>query len=475
MLKILIITDGIVGNHLLERVMGLHTSTHQYRVVTSKEETLPQSIREHLEVMVFDPTSRSKLRSAVDDECMQVMIVLENQEEALEVVQIIRHIKHNLHIVLLDFWGIQSTLLNVDLANNVTVVRSFDLLVGRMIDLLPSVPLVAQNIGLGIGEIMEVLVPVGSVYAYRHLSSIDHKNARIVGLYRNGQFMLSKQNLMIRPNDSLLLAGNPSILSSIYKAIKSAHGQFPSPYGRNIYCLIDMSKEDDEGIRKLVDEALFLHGHLKNIKLIFRVLNPTASPVLHYIKSFLSREIMIDVLFQEKPYEDILRDDQRYNMGLIVVSKKLFECGKLRFLLHALGKPVLKTGEYSVGTMDQLALLISETPLFEQISTAIFDFANQLNCRLSLCDFDPEESKATTVVEHYTAQANLSGRKLEVMSSEGNPIREILTLGRFIQIIPFSKEVLKQSWVSIFTTSIESLHWKLQQFPQLFLPVEEKH
>ena len=331
MLKVLIVADGVVARHLLERVMGMHTATHQYRVVSPHDETLPSSVEDHLQVMRIDPTSRSKMKQAIDDECVQVMVVMENQEEALEVLQIIRHTRSDLHIVLLDFWGIQSTLLNVELAANVTVVKAFDLMVGRMIDLLPSVPLVAQNIGLGIGEIMEVLVPVGSVYAYRHLSSIDHKNARIVGLYRNGQFLLSKAGLMIRPNDSLLLAGNPAMLNSIYKAIKSDHGQFPSPYGKNIYCIIDMAKDGDEVIRKVVDEALFLHDHLKNLKLIFRVLNPTNSPMLIYIKSFLSREIIIDVLFQNGGYEDVLLDDNRYNIGLVVLSKELFENHSLRW------------------------------------------------------------------------------------------------------------------------------------------------
>ena len=44
-----------------------------------------------------------------------------------------------------------------------------------MVEKLPNVPVLAQNIGLKQGEIMEIRIPFGSSYAYRYIGSIEQK------------------------------------------------------------------------------------------------------------------------------------------------------------------------------------------------------------------------------------------------------------------------------------------------------------
>ena len=53
-----------------------------------------------------------------------------------------------------------------------TILNSDELLATHLYEHLPNVPVIAQNVGTASGEIMEVHVPFGSTYAFRHVGSI---------------------------------------------------------------------------------------------------------------------------------------------------------------------------------------------------------------------------------------------------------------------------------------------------------------
>ena len=76
--------------------------------------------------------------------------------------------------------------------SHLTVLDARAVLTARLMDFLPDIPVVADNLGLGKGEIMEVKVPVGSSFMYRHISSITQKKWRIAMIYRGSNFMIAK-------------------------------------------------------------------------------------------------------------------------------------------------------------------------------------------------------------------------------------------------------------------------------------------
>ena len=57
----------------------------------------------------------------------------------------------------------------------VSIYKGIDVLANGMVERLPNVPVLAQNIGLKQGEIMEIKIPFGSSYAYRSIDSIEQK------------------------------------------------------------------------------------------------------------------------------------------------------------------------------------------------------------------------------------------------------------------------------------------------------------
>jgi hypothetical protein len=145
----------------------------------------------------------------------------------------------------------------------------YDLISGHLYDKLPNVPIVPNNIGLGQGEVMEVHVPFGSSYAFRHVGSIVQQKWKIVALYRDGKQILPTSATMIRPNDTLLVVGRPTVLDGIYKLINKRKGLFPEPFGKNIYLLLDLRYDKKKAIEYL-KEAIGLTKILKNKELFVR-------------------------------------------------------------------------------------------------------------------------------------------------------------------------------------------------------------
>ncbi|MDR1554882.1 MAG: potassium transporter TrkA, partial [Campylobacteraceae bacterium] len=265
MKKILIIADGILAKYFLERVITLSNDSNDYTIVYYRKKTLPNyAFPENFEVYSFDPTSFEKMMPVMNKDYYQIMIAVSKKIDAIGSYKNIRQFNKKVPIFLMDRWGFEFK------DKYLTLIESREVMAYRFADFLPNTPVTAQNVGLAIGEIMDVQVPVGSSYVYRHVGGIEQTKWRIAAVYRNNALLLPKPNLMIQPNDSLLVVGAPDILQNVYKSIKRELGQFPLPFGNNIYCLIDMKNMNEARIEKLLDDALYLHTKLNSKKLYIK-------------------------------------------------------------------------------------------------------------------------------------------------------------------------------------------------------------
>ena len=92
MKKILIIADGIVAKHFLERVINTHSSQSKYFVVYYDSKTIPEKRPENFKFYNFDPTSFIKLSNVLNDDLYQVMIIMSNKIDTNAVYKNIRMI-----------------------------------------------------------------------------------------------------------------------------------------------------------------------------------------------------------------------------------------------------------------------------------------------------------------------------------------------------------------------------------------------
>ena len=465
MKKILIIADGILAKQFLEKVMETEAGENSYTIVTYKEETLPKKRPENFKFFEFDPTSYEKLAIILNEQFFQVMIIMSNELDVKATYTNIRKVDGKVRIVIMDRWDLKIE------DKRLLMLNSREILASRFTDHLPNTPIVAQNIGLGIGEIMEVSVPVGSSYAYRHLASIEQSKWKIAAVYRSNTLILPRPALMLLPNDLLLLVGDPKVLQSVFKSIKRELGQFPSPFGSSIYCLIDMLSMNDDEIDSLINDALLLHSKLNSNKLHVKIINPTYSKSLEKIKSYSNRHIHVIIDYFENNPRKVLREDtEKMDIGLIVVMNRFFQ--KNKRTLYKTKLPIFKMGKRGFGSLNQGVVLSNDAHEIEQESSVIFDVATQLSLELKLYSYNPDHENAkNSLIEHFDNLSKIFGREVDVVQSDKNPLVKLRNKDNILQFLPFSPKILEANFLSIFSTDMEKLHFKLANNYQLFIPI----
>ena len=464
-MKILIIADGIIAKHFLDRIIQTGSSYH-FDVVYYDNSLVPAKKPDNFTFLKFDPTSFSKLSLVLAYRYTQIMIALSNKTDTIASYENIRKIQEDTYIFLLDRWNLAFEDKNIFLFNlNQTTAN-------RFADYLPDIPVFAQNVGLGMGEIMEVKVPVGSAYVYQQVSTVEQQNWRISAIYRENQLILPYSKLTIQANDILLLAGNPDVLKNVYKSIKRELGQFPLPFGKNLYCFMDMSVMDSAEVKRLSDEALVLHAKLNNKKLYFRVINPSDLEMLSRLKSYASAYIEILIEYQDTNLERLLIDDvNTCNVGLIVSTNDIFNQKRYRKIFYHTKVAIFKIAKKGVMSISKTAILAYDGMKKDNISSIVFDASTQLDTQMLIYDFDPDNAHVNAdLVDHYKNLAKLYEKKLDVIHLENNPIIALEQENDVLYVFKFTRSVVNSGFFSIFTKDFEKLHYKFNHSNQLFIP-----
>ena len=468
MKNILLIAHGKAAKSFIDRVMNSDLNNKKYHVVYYDEKSLPQEKSEQFLYYKFDPTSKTKLDSLLKShEYYQTMIVLSSKSDTLATYENIRDAYPTMQIVLLDLWGLAFN------DSNLTLINANDVISNIMSNYLPDIPLAAQNLGLGTGEIMEFKIPFGSPFTYRHIVNIEQKRWKIVAIFREHKLIIPTPKSILKPNDAILAVGNPNVLKSVYKSINREFGQFPIPFGENIYCYIDMLTMHEEEIEKLTNDAMLLHSNLNSNKLIFRVVNPKYSKMLNKLKSYDTKSMFVELDFYEHEIKTLLHNDmEHFLVGLVVTNKQFFNAHLT--LLESLKVPVLKLGRGSFFNIKDSVVLSHDSEKVEKISSIIFDVSSQFKLGISIYEFEGEDSEQSAkIVEHFENLSKLFQGKVKVLKTKRNPIRELNGREDFLQFLPFDENIQEKSFFSFFSKNINKLHFHLSDNYQLFLPSQD--
>ena len=467
MKKILIISDGVVGEHFIQRAIETYTSENIYYIVQTKEKIFDNVNPARFKFYEFDPTSLYKIANLLKMEFVQVFVAMNSVADVENTIKNIRTIKKQLRVIVLNQWNME----NED--PNVVLINSNELLASRLLDYLPNVPVIAQNVGIGEGEIMEVLVPFGSSFVYRHIGVIEQKNWRIVAIYRNRKLVMPSRRRMIQPNDLLVLVGEPAVLKSVYRAIKRELGQFPEPFGSNLYLYIDMNVVNHATIEELVRRAVFAHKKFKH-ELVIKVVNPSNIEILEYIKEYRDINIIVDIDYDSLNLDNEFHNDIKYHhVGLVIVSKEMFADYRVRNLLYESHVPVLKISERAFSSLKDAALILSDNRDLEKVSATIFDISEQMSFNIELYNYMTEhQGDKEQVIEHYNNLSTIFSKSIKVFNENENPIRILKQKDNFIQILPFTQKLTERRIYSLFSTDSERLYYRLDDYHQIFIPVQ---
>ncbi len=467
MKKILIISNGNVGAHFIQRVSETYTSENIYYIVQTKAKKFDNVNPARFKFYEFDPTSLYKLANLLKMEFIQVFIAMDSQIDVENTMKNIRVIKKQLRVIILNQWKMQNKDANVELVNVNELVAS------RLLDYLPNVPVIAQNVGIGEGEIMEVLVPFGSSFVYRHIGAIEQKNWRIVAIYRNRKLIMPSRRKMIQPNDLLILVGEPAVLKSVYRSIKRELGQFPAPFGSNILLYIDMNIVNHDTIKETIRRSVYANRKFKH-DLIIKVTNPSNIEILQYIKSLRSMNVIIYIDYDSVNLRETFHKDiKSYHVGLVIISKEMFSDCYVRLAMYEAHVPVLKLSDKRFSNLKDAALILSNNKDLEKISATIFDISEQMNFNIELHNYMSEhQDEKEQVIEHYNNLSTIFSKSIKVYNENENPISKLMKKENFIQLLPFTKKLTSRRFYSLFSTDSEKLYYKLDDYHQIFIPVQ---
>ena len=470
MKNILILASGSMAKNFIAGISNNRVGENHYYVVSHNAECIPENLGKNITLLDVDPTSHSKLsRIMKETEFANIFVVMEEKEDAKYTLKNIAEINTKARTIFLNQWDESN--LGKEVAN-LTVLQSENLIATHLYDNLPNVPLVAQNVGLGNGEIMEVLVPFGSSYAYRHVGSIRQRKWKIVAIYRNQKQILPTSASMIRPNDTLLIVGKPLVLAGVYKTINKRIGLFPEPFGKDIYLVLDMRYDKKEAIR-YIEEATYLLEKLENKLLYIRILYPNDFELLNRIKSYGSEKIRVSVSYVNTDNIQLMEYDiNQYDIGLIFSSIKSFEADGLMDTLYELKKVVYLFGDRHLENIAQSVILMGAAEKMESISSTALDISQSLGLTLLLADFDPEgdfESKKQ-IIEHYETLTHIFTMKIEIEQKIANPIRMLTQMQNILQIAPFEKSLNTDGWVKLFSSKVQDFILTTSRHPKILVP-----
>lgn len=468
--NILILASGSIAKHFIDWVSKNRVAENQYYVTCYKSGTMPSKMGNNITLIDADPTSFSKLgRIMSDTKFSNIFIVMEEIEDVRYVLKNIALIKQKVRIVLLNQWDDQE--IGKD-QENMTIVYSAGLVAAHLYDQLPNVPLVAQNVGLGRGEIMEVHIPFGSSYAYRHIGSIRQNKWKIAALYRDDKQILATPATVIRPNDTLLILGKPIVLDGVYRTINRRVGLFPEPFGKNIYLLLDL-RYDHKNAFRYVKESIYLINKLEDKSLFIRIFYPSNFELVDELKTFESKQVNISVSYKNGSLKEVIEKDIfEQNIGLIVNSISTFEAEDLKEILYNLKKLVYLFGDEQLYDIHKCVVLMSENEKMESISSTAFDISDMLGLQLVLGDFDPEgdfESKKM-IIEHYETLTHIFNIEMNIEQKIANPIRELSNMNFILQVAPFEKDLNTDSYRKLISLKIQDFLLTTTKHPKLLVP-----
>jgi len=165
------------------------------------------------------------------------------------------------------------------------------------------------------------------------------------------------------------------------------------------------------------------------------------------------------------------QDVQQLNVGLIIVNRFIFAKRQNKIVLHSLKKPILKLGEKDVKKLKKSAIILNENKNIEVISSTIFDISTQIALSVVLYDIDPEGRDKSHIVEHFENLAEIYAKKIDIIKSNKNPLRQMQDNENFLHFIPFTKNVVNSSIIDLFFPNVEKLYQFLDDYNQIFIPV----
>ncbi|MDE7169354.1 MAG: NAD-binding protein, partial [Mucispirillum sp.] len=120
-----------------------------------------------------------------------------------------------------------------------------------------------NNIGLGKGEIVEVMIRRRSHMVDRKMRFLAPNRWRVAAAYRDGHLIVPDGDFKLQIGDKAVLVGDPKVVENIVNILMIGKPEFPLQYGQTLAVLADKIQADDEL------EMNYFHGNTKAKKYLW--------------------------------------------------------------------------------------------------------------------------------------------------------------------------------------------------------------
>lgn len=288
----------------------------------------------------------------------------------------------------------------------------------------------ATDIGLGIGEIMEVTVQANSPVIGKTLRQLRPQAWLLAAIYRDGKLVVPHGTTEILENDKCLLTGDPMVLPDITEYFQRGSSEFPLQFGTR-YGIVDST----EGT--VMEEANYLleNTNASGLRLLSR---GGKSGSLSLPSTDGSKDISTYELDDHWP-ENLTEVGDALDLACHILSPSepnwlqkygLQKVG-LESILERTSEPVL----LSRGTHPYKKVLLAVSPAAASLRAAelAVDVARKFEASLTVAAACPADMVAGEAYKHEIEEAmqrarslaSLYGLKVETETLDGNPVRQV--------------------------------------------------
>jgi Trk K+ transport system NAD-binding subunit/nucleotide-binding universal stress UspA family protein len=288
------------------------------------------------------------------------------------------------------------------------------------------------DVGLGIGEIMEVTVQSHSPVIGKTLAMLRPKSWLLAAIYRDGKLVVPHGNTEVEENDRCLLTGDPAILPGIAEYFQRGSSEFPLQFGTR-YGVVDLG---DSAVSMKEAKYLLKETSATGIRLL--VQPKVSATTLDVATHDEDLDIQTHKLNEHWP-ENIVEIGDEYDIAVHLISPKGLSWFQKRGLNR---KPIYHTLEKTSepvmvarGTQPYKNILLAVSPGLGSIRVAelAVDVARKFQAKLTVVVACPAayvagsafRKEAEEAVERATGIASLYGLATETEILEGNPVLQI--------------------------------------------------
>jgi trk/ktr system potassium uptake protein len=287
------------------------------------------------------------------------------------------------------------------------------------------------DIGLGIGEIMEVTVQSHSPVIGKTLAILRPKSWLLAAIYRDGELVVPHGNTEIEENDRCLLTGDPQILPDIAEYFQRGSSEFPLQFGTRYAVL-------DSGDSVVVEEGKYLLENTNATGLRLLVQPSMTGSAVGVATSDGSSDISTYVLDEGWPKNMQEVGDKLDIAAHIVAARQLSWAQKyglsrkpLYGIMDLTSEPIL----IARGSYPYKKILLSVSPSLGSVRVAelAVDVARKLEASLTIVIACPAElvagsafrEEAEEALERATGLASLYGMGTTTEILEGNEVNQV--------------------------------------------------